>query len=153
MARISYIYCDSCVFLAYFNAEINRIDVLETIFAQVKQDKNKKFITSVLTIAEVAHTYQEKNKRMLKAGLENMLDSFWSDEDLLEIADMSEIVARQARTLLRLAIGEGYGLKPPDAIHLATASLVNAEKFITYDDLGRYARWVEYPILSPEIGI
>ena len=153
MARISYIYCDSCVFLAYFNAEINRIDVLESLFAHIKQDKNRKFITSVLTIAEVAHTYQEKSKRVLKVRLENMLDAFWADEGLLEIADMSEIVARQARGLLRLAIHDGYGLKPPDAIHLATAQLIKVEKFITYDDLGRYARWVGYPIVSPTIGI
>jgi predicted nucleic acid-binding protein len=150
MAKIDYIYCDSCVFLAYFNGEIGRVDVLESLFTQIKQDKTKKLITSVLTIAEVTHTSREKKTQKLQIGIENRLDAFWADDDLLELTEVNEWIAREARRLLRLAITEGFGLKPPDAIHLATAQLVKAEKLITYDDLGRYARWVGYPIAKPQ---
>ncbi|MCL4253389.1 MAG: type II toxin-antitoxin system VapC family toxin [Anaerolineae bacterium] len=149
MARINYIYCDSCVFLAYLNAEVGRVAILDKLFENIKHDSTSKLITSTLTIAEVTHTQSEKNKRTLKIDLEKRLDKFWSDENLREVVDVNEIIVREARRLIRLAIQEGYSLKPPDAIHLATAQLLKVTKFITYDDLSRYARWVTYTIQEP----
>lgn len=35
--------------------------------------------------------------------------------------DYNELAAREAKNLIRYAIGEGWALKPPDAIHLASA--------------------------------
>lgn len=44
-----------------------------------------------------------------------------------------------ARALVRLALGEGRRLDPPDVVHLATAEAVGANAVYTYD--GKWAAW------------
>src|SRR5690606_10601494 len=75
----------------------------------------------------------EKNKNRLNETVYNALESFWGDSSLIEFIDFNERIARQARDLIREAIGQGYALRTNDAIHLASASYVDANEFLTYD--------------------
>ena len=50
------------------------------------------------------------------------------EQPYLIIHDVTRAVAEQARGLSRR-----YGLKPPDAVHLATALLANADFFETWN--------------------
>jgi predicted nucleic acid-binding protein len=59
-------------------------------------------------------------------------------------------IAIQARTLMRQALLQGWSLKPPDAIHLASAQWLEVEEPHTYDDkLPRYAAMNSRKICAP----
>ena len=119
MPKISYVYCDANVFLAYFNAEAERLTILDQLFEEVQKDQLRKIVTSVVSITEVSHVAEEKNKNRLNETVYNALESFWGDSSLIEFIDFNERIARQARDLIREAIGQGYALRTNNAIHLA----------------------------------
>ncbi len=151
MGKIKYRYCDSCVFLAYFNNEPDRAPILNQLFRIIEDDPETKLITSTFTIAEVTHTQREYSQRRLNPEIERQLDEFWANDDLLEIVDFHEMIAKEARRLVRFAVSKGFGLKPPDATHLATAKLIGVLDFLTYDDLRRYSEEVGFPIVIPYV--
>ncbi len=147
--KINYVYCDSCIFLAYFNQEAARIEILNQLFDEIQKDNDRKIITSVLSIAE-AYKVNIETKR-LQSDLEAKLDTFWGDTSLIEFIDIYEQISRQARTLMRRAIPLGYRLKPADAIHLASAQAVEVAEFFTYDDLGKFEKLTGFRILEPYV--
>lgn len=157
MPNNTYIYCDSCVFIAYFNKEPGRVEILDQLFEEIQQDKNKTIITSAFTITEVAYIEHEKpksgtnQKSRLKADTEERLDQFWGDHSLIEMVDFQEVLARDARKLMRQASTLGYSLRAPDALHLVSAQFVGAIEFLTYDDLEKYAELTHLRILEPYV--
>lgn len=152
MQKTKYLYCDSCVFLAYFNGETSRIDILDQLFEEVQKDKDKKLITSAFSIIEVAYIAEERKKSKLQEGLEEKIDTFWGDTSLIQFVDFHENIARQARTMMRHALEKGYSLKSADALHLVSAHLVGSEEFLTYDDkLFRYEEMLGFKILEPYV--
>lgn len=155
MPNNTYLYCDSCVFIAYFNNESKRVEILDQLFEEVQQSNNKILITSAFTIAEVAYVENERPERGQKSRLredtEERLDQFWNDHSLIEMVDFHEVLARDARKLMRQASMLGYSLKPPDALQLVSAQFVGAVEFLTYDDLGKYAGLTGLKILEPHI--
>jgi predicted nucleic acid-binding protein len=152
MAKVSrYFYVDSCVFISYFNNHPNRADLIEQFFDAVRNNPDEKLVTSTLTITEVAHIAQEKEKWRLQTDVEEKIDLFWQEEALIEFVEVNELIARQARTLIRQAIQKKYALKPPDAIHLASARFVGAGSFVTYDNLEKYASLITIEVIEPRI--
>jgi predicted nucleic acid-binding protein len=135
---MEYIYCDSSVFLAYLNAEIGRIENVEPLFEHIRQDQNQLIITSVLSIVEVSRASREKmmkisrNPQQVNAILQE-IDTLWQEKSLLKLIDISESVAYQAREFTRKGEALGYRLKNIDALHLASAKIIEAKEFLTYD--------------------
>ncbi len=151
MPKTKYIYCDSCVFLAYFNAEIGRVNILDQLFEEIEKDNDRKLITSAFSIIEVAHVAIEKQRGKLQSGLEDKLDTFWANTSLLEMIDFHEHIARKTRQLMRKALEMKYSLKGPDALHLVSAQSVGVDEFLTYDDLAKYASLVGFTIREPYV--
>lgn len=131
--KTEYIYCDANVFVAYFNAEASRVEILDTLFDTVQKHPAKNIITSVLTLTEVSHIAEEKQKSRTRDHALQRLDEFWNDTSLIEFVDFNEIIARQARTLIRDAINKKHALYPYDAIHLTSARYAGTTIFFTYD--------------------
>lgn len=150
MPKVNYVYCDSNVFLAYFNAEKHRIEVLEQLFEEIQKDSQRKIITSVISITEVAHVAEEKNKAKLNDEVYEALESFWGDSSLIEFIDLNELIARQSRDLIRQAIAAKYALTNKDAIHLTSAKFVGVSECFTYDHkLQKFSTMVGCRILEP----
>ena len=152
MQKISYTYCDSNVFLAYFNSEEGRIDILDQLFEQVQNDNQRKLVTSAFSIIEVAHVANEKQKFTLMPDVEEKFDVFWADTSLIELIDFHENLARKARTLMRQATINKYSLQGVDALHIVSAQLVGVDKFFTYDiKLKKFEDMVGFSISEPHV--
>jgi predicted nucleic acid-binding protein len=78
------------------------------------------------------------------------LENFWGDRSLIEFVDFSELIARQARDLIREAISLKYALHTNDAIHLISAQHVGVSDFFTYDHkLNKFSNILRYDIQEP----
>ena len=123
-------YWDTCNWISLIaEDEVERANICQQILEDAAAG-NTVVITSALTLAEVV---KRKGEPVLPESDELTIIRFFEQPYLL-IHDVTRVVAEQARRLSRT-----YGLKPPDAIHLATALLANADVFETWNinDFGR----------------
>lgn len=152
MQKISYLYCDANVFLAYFNAETGRVEILDQLFEEVQKDDGRKIITSVMSITEVSHVAEEKSRQRLASGVQNKIERFWNDTSLVEFMVVDEFIARLARNLIRQAISMKYILRTNDAIHLTSAKYAGVYEFFTYDQkLFKFGSIQGYNIREPYV--
>lgn len=148
------IYWDANVFLAYVNAMPDHIAVLNALMEQSLNGEITIY-TSALSRVEVAFSDSEQQARALSPEIENQINRFWEDESAITSIEILPPITLSARRLIRDGISSGWSLKPPDAIHLATARwLVVAgyaiDEFHTYDaSLFRYADVMRFDILEP----
>lgn len=145
------IYWDSNVFLSYINGVADRLPTIDAAFTEVQASKGGLvIITSQIAVTEVAFSVYEKEHKQLDANLEQRLDDLWGDTNVVELVEYYSTIAREARRLMRLAIGKGWSLKPLDAIHLATAKEVQCVQFHTYDEfLDKYSPDINLSIERP----
>ena len=123
-------YWDSCNWISLIaEDEVERANICQRTLEDAAGG-NTVIITSALTLAEVV---KKKGEPVLPESDELTIIRFFEQPYLL-VHDVTRVVAERARRLSRT-----YGLKPPDAIHLATALLANADFFETWniDDFGR----------------
>ncbi len=74
----------------------------------------------------------------------------WEPGSPIGVVEFYELIAEDARDLIRVGLAEKWGLKPMDAIHLATARRMNANRFHTYDgDLTKYGDVIGIPVEEP----
>jgi predicted nucleic acid-binding protein len=75
----------------------------------------------------------------------------WLATLAVEVVEFHRLIARDARDLVReVKFDSEKRLKPPDAIHLATATRMNAEEFHTFDsDLLKLAVPLPFKIVEP----
>jgi predicted nucleic acid-binding protein len=86
--------------------------------------KSAEIATSGLTLAEVCKHDEVKSRD------DDALTDFFRNEYILIVP-----VDRYVGTLARQYMQAGYaGLKPPDAVHLATAVVANVSEFHTFDE-------------------
>lgn len=105
-------YWDSCNFISLVSEdEVERADICQHILEDAEAG-SVEIVTSALTIAEVT---KPKGSPMFTAQKEEIISSFFLHEYIL-IHDVTRPIAESARKLSR-----EHGLKPRDAIHLATA--------------------------------
>lgn len=150
MPKINYVYCDANIFLAYFNAEAGRVEILDQLFEEIQQDNQRKIITSVVSITEVSHVAGEKLRNRLDQQVFDNLENFWGDSSLIEFVDFNELLARQARDLIRKAISLKYSLRTNDAMHLVSAKYAGASECFTYDrGLHKYSSILDISIKEP----
>jgi predicted nucleic acid-binding protein len=133
-SRPQLLYWDSCVFLSYIDAEVGRVDVIDTIFAEVQKSAGtRKIVTSTVSITEIAYGSQEKTKRTLDPTTLAKIEALWNDASVLAFIEFHDGIARIARDLMRDAMANGNKLTPLDAVHLASAQWLDAYEMHTYD--------------------
>ena len=150
------IYWDSCVFLSYINGMAERVPILEALLESSSSPNGSiKIFTSDLSKVEVAFATVERERRVLDPNIEEIIDGLWDDPDAIVTVEMHHTIATIARGLMRTGITAGLSLRPPDAIHLATAewlssSGIDVDEFHTYDArLRRCAPIVGFSLLEP----
>lgn len=118
-------YWDSCVFISYLNDHPERVPSIKAIWEEASNHKNFEIITSAMSIAEVVWTKTEKLTNTLDPTVEMEIKRIWYSWGI-KVVDMNPVILHQARDLMRRTTSDGIGgLKPPDAIHLATAMWVD----------------------------
>lgn len=143
------LYWDACVFLAAVNGEPDRVPHIDAIMdAAAKGDL---FIyTSTVSIVEVSFAAQERDQQVLDEATEDKISQLWEPGTPVGLIEFHELVAAEARDLVRQALSGGWSLKPMDSIHLATAKRIGATAFHTYDTaLPKYAAILGMPIEEP----
>lgn len=92
----------------------------------------------------------EKQGGQLDPAVEAQIEALWHPLSPVKLVDFDPLLARDARGLIRRAISGGKpGLKPADAIHLASAVRVGASEVHTYDRLDRYQPYLSVPVREP----
>jgi len=138
-------YWDTCVFLAYINGVPDRVPIIDDFLSRSRRGEIE-IVTSVLTQIEVAFAAQEKLAKQLDQTVEDNIDKMWADHKAIKIVELHPLLYRDARGLIRFAMQNGWSLKPPDAIHLATASRLQVSEIHTYEKTA----WNKY---EPQLGI
>ena len=152
MASRPLIYWDSAGFLDYVNGVPEKLPVLDALLDRAGPRGDIEIVTSVLSITEVAFGYLDQSGQRFDPTIQAAIDALWADP-IIKQMDLYKEIAFEARDLVRSARLAGAGLKPPDAIHLATARRVNVVEFHTYDDrLFRYSSQMNFPVRIPTTG-
>jgi len=142
-------YWDSNLFLAYLESTTGQIEAIDALLAKFSRGPDPGIVTSVLSIVEVAFIEDEKQRRRLVPGLDDFLGTIWADP-AIRVVDLTTTIAAEARRMLRDSLLVGPRLKPPDAIHLATARSANVGYFFTRDAaLIRHTGRYDFAIVEP----
>jgi predicted nucleic acid-binding protein len=144
------LYWDSDVFLAYINAEADRVDIVEELLTRSKCG-HLTVLTSTIAIVEVAFSAAEKAGGTLDPATEAKIAALWEDRDAVTLVEVSELVNRRAVALIRDGLPRGWRLRPMDALHLASAALFSVDEMYTYNlsDFKRYEAIVNCKIDAP----
>ena len=122
---------------------------LDVLFTLARTGVEIVIVTSTLSITEVAFAPSERTRGRLDPMIEATLDALWSDP-AVRLIPLSPAIARAARQLVRGALVTGPRLRPPDAIHLATARRFSVAEFQTYDaTLHKLSGRFGFPIHEP----
>jgi predicted nucleic acid-binding protein len=133
MATPRRIYWDACVWIALIQQEQIRDangKLVEDRYGMCRNVINAavrgqiEIATSTLSFAEVC-----KNRDVMDKA-EDKIAAFFEVDYVLAI-NLDRAVGERARGLM---MGDFPKLKPPDACHLASASVANAEEMHTFDD-------------------
>lgn len=125
-------YWDSCVFLAAIMGEKERESVIRSLLERC-ENGDLEIYTSLLSVTEVAFAREEKDANQLNPDIENAIDELWATTSPIKIIEFYDLIALEAKKLIRYGIPLGWSIKPVDAIHLATAQRIGVQDFHTYD--------------------
>src|SRR5687768_1929140 len=144
------IYWDACVFLHYIEGTPRWMPILDSLLEEATETTGLVIYTSTLSITEVAFAQAEKDGQALDPSIEAEIDALWNDRAAVKLVEFNEIIARDARALLRQAVGSGRHLRPMDAIHLATAQNRRVAEFHTTDErLKNGWQDLSFPVQDP----
>ena len=143
-------YWDACCLVSYINGDAARMPDLSS-FLKKSEKRDIEIVTSTLSTVEVAYGHPEGSGETLDTQVENDIAKLWSLGGPVKLVEFYTLIADEARRLIRLGLPQGWALKPPDAIHLATAKTIEADEFNTYDEgLRRYTTEIGCEIKPPE---
>jgi len=133
------VYVESSVFLALVKGEEGRIEDCRAVAFQAEAGEIT-VVTSPFTLAEVAKT----EGVALAEDVEREISLFFNHE-WIHLVELDRLVATRARKVIR-----DFNLKPPDAVHVASAVNIGATLLLTYDkDLLRIGRIENMEIRQP----
>lgn len=133
-------YWDACVPLAYIQDEEDRALLIQAMLIEAENGRYE-LSTSVLSLTEVAFVEVEKHSGHLDDATVDRIDGLWQPPSPLVAVEFFPQIAIGARNLIRDAVTRDWSLKPPDAIHLATAHHLQVDEFHTYDN--KLTKWGE----------
>ena len=140
-SRPMLLYWDSCVFLSAIQQTAGRYATLKAILDSAAADKIV-IVTSALTIAEVVKMDCGSVDPVRLAEDVAKIRQFF-ENDYLAIKNVDRLIAEEAGDIVRQ-----QGIKPPDAIHVATALSSKCVCLETYDErLHRLDNRVGWPPL------
>ncbi|MDP3064439.1 MAG: PIN domain-containing protein [Chloroflexota bacterium] len=145
------LYWDACVWLSYINGIADRLPILDALLGDSTSNAGTvEIYTSVLSQVEVAFAKAEQDNKALDSDVEKQIDEMWADRNALKLAEYHEIIGKEARSFIRLAMTKGWHLRSIDAIHLATAKYCQVAEFHTYDErLLKYSSDIGFPVVVP----
>ena len=119
-------YLDSSVFVAFLNQETipaadgtPRVEVARRVLEQAAAGTYP-IVTSALSVAEV---------RLFPGAAAVQASAGIFEPPRIQVVNLDLAIALSAQTF-----GNAYNLKPPDAIHLATAVQYNCAELLVWDD-------------------
>jgi len=118
-------YWDAACFLAYFQEEVDRVDSGEAVLEEAEKG-NILIVTSALTLAEVLAVRGKKRLPPNKELKGRVIDFF--KNEYIAVQNVTREVAELARDLVW-----DKGIKPKDAIHVASAIAAGCAVLETYD--------------------
>jgi predicted nucleic acid-binding protein len=116
-------YWDSVVFIDLIEETPARIHRLRPIIDAAQAGKVV-IVTSAFTMAEVVKV---KNLNLLDEQAEKTVTEFF-ENPYISIRNVDRFISERARPIVRF-----FNVKPPDAIHIATALLMEVQTFHTFD--------------------
>lgn len=145
--KLPTIYWDACIFITWLTNESRQhASDLDGAKDQVERLERGelRIATSTITLVEVLEL-------RLTAAQERQFQALWSREDY-QLEGVTSRVAMRAREIRAAYSGlnDGFGtVCTPDAIHLATATLVPCSEFYTFDGDGKKRRMPDDPPCRP----
>jgi predicted nucleic acid-binding protein len=130
-----YRYWDSNAFLGWLNKDDDKHDVCDQIITAAEAGRYK-IVTSTVTYTEVF--WIKSPDRRSRVPLDDQVKAITElfGKSYVVPAELDRVTAELARDLL-FQFADSHGLKPPDALHLATAIKAKArgvvECFDTWD--------------------
>ncbi len=128
-------YLDSSVYIAAIKGEEGRADIAKRILNDARSGALQ-IVGSTFVIAEVIRGRAESAP--LTPAQERVIDEYVF-HDYITWVEIDVSLALDARRLARQ-----HGLKPPDAIHLASALRGDADQLLRWDDKFRLAENERY---------
>lgn len=105
--------------------------------------------TSIASIVEVIYFLEEKASGTMNPDSEERIDALWYGGQVI-LSEVSPLVARDARAIIRRSIQDNQKVRPVDALHLSTAQRLGVSSLHTYDEpLFKYAPYIGMPIEPP----
>jgi predicted nucleic acid-binding protein len=121
---VEWIYWDSDAFLGWFQAEPGKMDLCAGTLQRADQGEAL-ILTSALTIAEVLWM---RGAPMIQQDKAEIVRKFFRRSSI-RIRNVTRAVSENAQDLVWT-----YGVKPKDAIHVATALDIGVAALETFDD-------------------
>lgn len=143
------IYWDSSVFLHYMEGTSKWMSILDALIDEASKTGNLVIVTSTLSIVEVAYAKSEKSGRALDPAVVAGMDALWGDRSAVQLVEFDQVIARDARSLLRRSVETRRKLTPPDAIHLATAAIMKVSECQTTDEQMKKWNDLGFPVQDP----
>lgn len=145
------VYLDANVFIAYLADEDGRAQVVASLLEDAERGRVE-MLTSVLSVTEVAFLSSD-NASDDSGADEDAIAQLWIPESPITLVDLSIRIAERARELVRVSRkGNMRRIKPPDAIHLATAEMHECHDFFTYEaetTRSQWQRWAAPTVSEP----
>jgi predicted nucleic acid-binding protein len=128
VGSIRRVYWDSCTFLGLINSEAGKHADCKSVWGEAERNETQ-ILTSFFSFAEVFKAKCEGPAKPLDSDGEDKIAAFLASEHILPIA-VDRRTAELARRLMRR---HPECKKPSDAVHLATAIIMNVDEMHTYD--------------------
>ena len=122
---VTHRYWDACCFLGYLKAEDDKIVQCEAVIDEAQEGKLI-IVTSAITLAETL--YLVKGQKPVPAEIRDKVQGFFQN-DYIYLAEVDRKIGEMAQEVVW-----DHGIKPKDAIHVATALRVGEKIPITQLD-------------------
>jgi len=134
---------DSSPFIYFIEEDVRYIDKVTKMFSAIS-DGDIKAVSSYLSLLEVLVKPIENGVQEIAARYKD----FMLSSDFLRLFPLDDVVAEQAAWLRAKYHGNGFKLRTPDAIQIATGIVNGADVFITNDSKLKQVKEIKVVVLD-----